>query len=67
MKSGMHVHTLRNAEVGEWERLLKQDEAAALDARFTLLVERQSRFVFRVAFALLRNFADAEDVVQRPS
>ncbi len=31
---------------------------------FTALVERQSRFVFRVAYAIVRNAADAEDVVQ---
>lgn len=37
---------------------------AAREARFAALVERQSRFVFRVAFALLRNAHDAEDTVQ---
>ncbi len=34
------------------------------EARFTALVERQSRFVFRVAYAVLRNAQDAEDAVQ---
>ena len=34
------------------------------DARFTDLVERQSRFVFKVAWAILRNPQDAEDIVQ---
>jgi RNA polymerase sigma-70 factor, ECF subfamily len=34
------------------------------DAEFTALVERQSRFVFRVAYAVLRNSHDAEDAVQ---
>jgi RNA polymerase sigma-70 factor, ECF subfamily len=34
------------------------------DLRFADLVERQSRFVFRVAYAVLRNVEDAEDVVQ---
>lgn len=33
-------------------------------AEFTALVQRQSRFVFRVAYAVLLNAADAEDVVQ---
>jgi len=33
-------------------------------ARFADLVTRQSRFVFRVAYAVVRNAADAEDVVQ---
>jgi len=34
------------------------------DAEFTALVERQARFIFRVAYAVLLNAADAEDVVQ---
>jgi RNA polymerase sigma-70 factor (ECF subfamily) len=34
------------------------------DALFTELVERQSRFVFKVAWAILRNPQDAEDIVQ---
>src|SRR6478609_1197139 len=32
--------------------------------RFAALVTRQSRFVFRIAYALLRNTHDAEDAVQ---
>ncbi len=40
------------------------DDAVRLDVRFTELVERQSRFVFRVAYAVLRNVEDAEDAVQ---
>jgi len=34
------------------------------EAEFTALVERQSRFAFRVAYAVLLNCADAEDAVQ---
>lgn len=34
------------------------------EAEFTALVERQSRFVFRVAWAVLLNAHDAEDAVQ---
>jgi RNA polymerase sigma-70 factor, ECF subfamily len=34
------------------------------EAEFTALVERQSRFVFRVAYAVLLNCPDAEDAVQ---
>jgi len=34
------------------------------DAEFTALVQRQSRFVFRVAYAVLLNAHDAEDAVQ---
>ncbi|MGO4883363.1 MAG: RNA polymerase sigma factor [Bryobacteraceae bacterium] len=46
------------------EPALKARQEAAREARFAGLVERQSRFVFRVAYALLRNPHDAEDVVQ---
>jgi RNA polymerase sigma-70 factor, ECF subfamily len=34
------------------------------DARFTDLVKRHSLFVYRVAFSVLRNASDAEEVVQ---
>ncbi len=34
------------------------------EERFRDLVHRQSRFVFRIAYAMLRNVQDAEDVVQ---
>jgi RNA polymerase sigma-70 factor (ECF subfamily) len=43
---------------------IARQEPAAREACFAGLVERQSRFVFRVAYALLRNSHDAEDVVQ---
>ena len=36
----------------------------APDDAFANLVERQSRFVFRVAYSILRNAGDSEDVVQ---
>jgi len=39
-------------------------ESAARDLPFVELVERQSGFLFRVAFAIVRNVHDAEDVVQ---
>ena len=38
--------------------------ATDTDAEFSALVERQSRFVFRVAYAVLLNSYDAEDAVQ---
>jgi RNA polymerase sigma-70 factor (ECF subfamily) len=44
--------------------LAVRPEAAASETRFAGLVERQSRFVFRVAYALLRNSHDAEDAAQ---
>ena len=34
------------------------------EERFRDLVQRQSRLVFRIAYAMLRNVQDAEDVVQ---
>lgn len=44
--------------------LARQREAEERQERFAALVERQSRFVFRVAYAVSRNVQDAEDVVQ---
>ena len=43
---------------------LTRGETDARQARFAALVERQSRFVFRVAYAILRNASDSEDVTQ---
>jgi len=40
------------------------DSFARCEERFAALVNRQARFVFRVAYAVLRNSHDAEDVVQ---
>jgi RNA polymerase sigma-70 factor, ECF subfamily len=44
--------------------LANREDIAAREAHFAAFVERQSRFVFRVAYALLRNSYDSEDVVQ---
>ncbi len=44
--------------------LAGERETAPCEERFAALVERQSRFVFRVAYAVLRNSHDAEDVAQ---
>lgn len=40
------------------------DEALGRDERFEEMVARQARFMFQVAFGLLRNTQDAEDAVQ---
>jgi RNA polymerase sigma-70 factor, ECF subfamily len=40
------------------------DSGKRQEEQFRELVHRQSRFVFRVAYAVLRNVQDAEDVVQ---
>ena len=42
----------------------KEEKATSREARFTSMVERQARFVFRVAYSVLRNVQDAEDMVQ---
>lgn len=42
----------------------EEDLVSAEDAAFTSLVQRRARFVFRVAYAVLLNSHDAEDVVQ---
>lgn len=44
--------------------LAGREEVAEREARFAALVERQSRFVYRVAYAVVRNPHDAEDAVQ---
>ncbi len=49
---------------GEWDNLRTPETTQQTAARFALLVERQSRFVFRVAYAVLRDIEDAEDIVQ---
>jgi RNA polymerase sigma-70 factor (ECF subfamily) len=41
-----------------------QTLATDADAEFSALVQRQSRFVFKVAYAVLLNSFDAEDAVQ---
>ncbi len=60
----MDVDLYPKALAGEWEGLLRSDLSAADERQFALLVERQSRFVFRVAYAVLHSVEDAEDVVQ---
>lgn len=44
-----------------WRRA---EEASPYEQAFTALVHRQSRFVFRVAYSVLRNSAEAEDIGQ---
>lgn len=43
---------------------LQVDDALGRDERFDEMVARQARFMFQVAFGLLRNRQDAEDAVQ---
>jgi RNA polymerase sigma-70 factor, ECF subfamily len=44
--------------------LAHEERATTRDNEFTALVWRQSRFVFRVAYSILRNVQDSDDVVQ---
>jgi RNA polymerase sigma-70 factor (ECF subfamily) len=48
---------------GEW-RLADEERPTDVDDSFSALVHRQSRFAFRVAYAVLRNVEDAEDAAQ---
>jgi RNA polymerase sigma-70 factor (ECF subfamily) len=50
--------------VGNRQEELYCDEVETRDERFEELVARQARFMFQVAFGLLRNRQDAEDAVQ---
>ena len=64
MYRGMDVGICQNIEALEPDGFVKRNASAELDAQFTALVNRQSRFVFRVAYAILKNLQDAEDAVQ---
>src|SRR3954468_6318383 len=54
------------ATTHDWREgaIVPEAEPCADQAAFQSFVERNLRFAFRVAWALLRNRADAEDVVQ---
>jgi len=55
---------MEEVAVEEATGLTGGEESAARELRFAELVERQSRCLFRVAYAMVRNVHDAEDVVQ---
>lgn len=50
--------------VGGRMKAVGQDESVGLEEEFAALVERQSRFLYRVAYSVGRNAHDAEDAVQ---
>jgi RNA polymerase sigma-70 factor (ECF subfamily) len=55
----------RSEHLGLGETVLAHEkDTGGCEERFTRLVARQSHFVFRVAYAVLRHSHDAEDVVQ---
>lgn len=54
-----------SSQVGFREAHLAQGrEETAANAAFAALVRRQSRFVYKVAYSILRNIQDAEDATQ---
>jgi RNA polymerase sigma-70 factor, ECF subfamily len=61
--AGTVIHNERGKRALELTRHFGE-LAAVREDEFAALVERQSRFVFRVAYAVVRNAADAEDVTQ---
>lgn len=52
------------SQSGEGEATLRHEQTAEQDDAFAAMVARHGRFMFRVAYALLRNPQDAEDAVQ---
>jgi RNA polymerase sigma-70 factor (ECF subfamily) len=50
--------------VASWNRVLEPEISREVETRFADMVNRQSRFLFRLVYAVLRNADDAEDVVQ---
>lgn len=63
--NGLPARTVFHCERAlQTERRRLGNEGEASDERFRQFVHRQSRFVFRVAYAVLRSVYDAEDVVQ---
>lgn len=61
----MNVELVSTTAPGEWANLVEREALREpAQTQFALLVERQSRFAFRIAYAVLRNVEDAEDVVQ---
>ena len=60
----MNVELVSRTAATEWANLLGREAAREPEAAFAVLVERQSRFVFSIAYAVLRNVEDAEDVAQ---
>ena len=55
---------LRLEEVDDDSSRVESGVDGNRQAEFALLVDRQSRFVYRVVYSVLKNVADAEDAVQ---
>ncbi len=60
----MNVEIVSGTTAGDWCGLREREVTLEHHAQFALLVSRQSRFVFRIGYLVLRNAEDAEDVVQ---
>jgi RNA polymerase sigma-70 factor, ECF subfamily len=66
---GLPVSTFADDLAGQTEPVTDEPQAtesdpATRDRRFAALAERHARFMFRVAYGLLRSVPDAEDAVQ---
>lgn len=55
---------VESAQILEDPAVAGKPDALSWDELFAALVQRHSRFVFRVAYSVLRNLHDAEDAVQ---
>jgi RNA polymerase sigma-70 factor (ECF subfamily) len=58
------LNVVESAQILEEPAVAGKPVAAPWDERFAALVQRHSRFVFQVAYSVLRNPHDAEDAVQ---
>jgi RNA polymerase sigma-70 factor (ECF subfamily) len=63
LRAGLSARIVWPQVVGS-RRALARESTRGDEAEFTALVQRQSRFVYRVAYAVLVNSHDAEDAVQ---
>jgi RNA polymerase sigma-70 factor, ECF subfamily len=60
----VEVNEIAQSVALEEPALAGKREAVSWDEQFAELVNRHSRYVFRVAYSVLRNLHDAEDAVQ---
>jgi RNA polymerase sigma-70 factor, ECF subfamily len=61
---GLTLSPDQNAPCFPLDGFVTESRDGALDSEFSALVRRHARFVYRVAYAVVRNAYDAEDVAQ---
>jgi RNA polymerase sigma-70 factor (ECF subfamily) len=64
MNTGLWMYGIAEQIALQEQRLAPEEAATSRDEQFAALVRRQARFVFRVAYSVLRDVQDAEDAVQ---